>query len=175
MALGSFVAGRYVASYDPPGAATAADLGITQDGWQLFLSYAKQLVQTTDAYGDTVIEAIGRGISNCRLDALALEWKVGVLTALFPYQTTPPGITGAGVIELGTIGTLDSAKGGILILTATAGTPAAASPATVTATQAAIRENNDIQIAFDSRLRTIPLSFRVFPYLDSVVKFVTLT
>lgn len=141
------------------------------------MTYAKQLIQATDAFGDTVIEAIGRGISNCRIDALCLEYKQGVLNALFPYQTTPPVVSGAGSILLGTIGTLDSAKGGILILTATAGTPAAASPATLTAAQAAIRENNDIQFAFDSKLRTIPVSFRIFPYDagGGVITFATLT
>lgn len=173
MALGTFLAGRYSATYDPPGGTAAADMGITEEGWELSWRRAVEAINRSDAYGDMFIDGIERGISDMFLQADSLEAKAGSYLAISPLEELSP--SGNDYIAPGVIGRLMSAVAGIVILTATASTPAAAGPATLTATYATLAENFDAKLLMNSKLRKIPIRFRILPYLDTVIKFVTVT
>lgn len=172
MALGTFVAGRYSATYDPPGGTAAADVGLMEDGYDISARIAKEKIGETDAYGGSVIDAIYRGIAEVFIDALALEWKAGLLNAIMPYATLAP--SGATYFGPGVIARLDSAVAGILIMTATSSTPAAAAPASLTATYTIIDES--IRWGLKSKLRKMPFRWQVYPYDDSgTIKYFTAT
>jgi len=173
MALGTFIAGRYSATYDPPGAPAAADMGITEEGWEIQIAHSKELIQGTDAYGDMVIDGIWRGL-NVHLQGNSIEWKAGILNALLPYQTYAP--TGATFLGPGAIGRLDSDIAGTIILSSTTGTPAVATPASITATYAIIAENFDVRYLLNSKLRRSPGRWRLLPYSDAgTIKILTAT
>ena len=57
---------------------------------------------------------------------------------------------------------LGTAKAQALVLTAVANTPAATSPATLTATKSIISPDNNFQLIFNSTLREVPLKWDVF-------------
>lgn len=145
-----------------------------KQGYTIGVSYPKQLIQESDAFGETVIDGIGRG-ANVTIACSSLEWKNGLLEMLFPYQATQLTATGSTYFDIGVVGVLDSNKAGTLILTSTANTPAASAPATLTATLAIIKENHELTWALDSRLREVPIALRVYPYSDTVYKFFTAT
>lgn len=164
----------FSATYDPPGATAAADVGLMEDGYEISARPAKDVIGETDAYGSSVIDAIYRGIADVFISALALEWKAGLLNAMMPYATLAP--SGATFFGPGVIGRLDSNVAGILIATATSATPAAAAPATMTATFAITAESFDIKWALNSKLRKMPLRWRIYPYDDAgTVKYFTAT
>lgn len=174
MPLGTFVAGRYSASYDPTGATTAADLGLAEKGYELQVTYKKELITDTDAYAQTPVDAIYQG-SEVFLQSTFKEWKAGILNAIFPYQSIADGVflpfgpTGAQSFHLGVIGRLDTNIDGILILTSTTATPAALSPATLTATHSMFAENFDIRAMFGPTLRKPPARWRIYPYIPATV------
>lgn len=163
----------FSATYDPPGATAAADVGLMKEGYKLSWQYAKKLLDESDAYGEMVIDGIYRGISNLFIEGVGLEYKAGILNALNPYSAFAP--TGNSGISPGTISVLDTDTAGILIMTAASSTPAAAAPTTLTATYAILAENFNIDLLFDSRLREVPFRFRIYPYNSSGIKFVTTT
>jgi hypothetical protein len=171
VALITAVAGRYSGTYDPPGAIAATDLGVQDAGYDLEAQHAAEVIEQSDAYAKTPIELVSQGITNCFLTFECLEWKVGPLLAAFPYGALPVAPTGATFLSPGVIGQLGSAVAGVVVLTATAGTPAAAAPASLTATQAVIAENHPVKWKKSSVLRRIPLRLRLLPYLDTVIKF----
>ncbi len=137
-----------------------------EKGYTLSLSFAKQLINDTDAYADCVIDGVYRG-GNCFLQMTSKEYKAGVLAAAMPYSVLAP--TGANTFGPGVIGRLDSAIAGAMILSATAATPAASSPATLTATYCIFAENYDISMLFGPEHRKVPMRFRFLLYLESSV------
>ena len=138
------------------------------------------MIDDTDAYGDTPIDAIYRG-GDVHLQSTLKEYKAGVLNAVFPYQSVGAGTfvafppTGAGSFELGVIGRLDTDIDGIVIMTSTTGTPAVATPATATFTHCMLADNFDIRLMFGPTLRKVPFRWRVYPYLATTIKFFTTT
>lgn len=173
MALGTFIAGRYSATYDPPGATAATDIGIMEEGYTISWQYSAEGIENTDAYGDMFIDGIYRGIKGVFCQSDSIEYKTGSLLAVTPWGAL--AATGASTLAPGVIGRLMSDVAGVLIMTATAATPAASSPATLTATYAILAENFDVSLLFNSKLRKVPIRFRFLPYLDTVIKFFTTT
>lgn len=171
MSLGTFVAGPYTGTYTPP-SGTAGDLGVTEQGFQISISYAKEAIAQTDRWAQTLVESVYAGVSSVTVTCLSLEYKSSMLKALFPYQATALVESGATYFDLGTIAVLDTDKAGSLIFTAIAGTTAATKPATWTATKAIMRANEQLQWAFDARLRKVPLPFQIYPISDTgIIKF----
>lgn len=161
MALDTFVAGRYSNTYN------AVDTGITERGYELQQESNAQEITPSDAYGDSVIDSVYRG-GNVFLQFEGKAYKAGAITPFWPWGAL--GVTGV-------IGRLASAVASANVLTATAGTPAAAAPATLTATLALLAANNPARLLFSSELRTVPIRLRVYP-VDSgggVIKWFTQT
>lgn len=165
MPLGTFIAGPYNGTYN------AEALGLTEDGFEIRLRAEKELINQTHLYGDSVIDAVYRG-GNCLIAFVVSEFaKVQTLGALWPYgpanSSTTSAVTPAvGYGFLGTIGRCDvgSSIYKAMVLTAVAGTTAAASPATMTASQVIKAEAQDTQYMLAPRHRKTPLVLRAYPY-----------
>jgi hypothetical protein len=158
MPLGTFIAGAYTSTWN------AVAIGITKEGYRLRFQFAKRLIDKSDLYGDTILDAVFRGV-NVNLTLQAIEYKAGVTGPAFPY---------AALGVLGVIGRLDSNIAQALVLTATANTPAAAAPATWTGSKVLLGENNNVEWVYDSSNREVPIGFRVYPYdASGAIKFWT--
>jgi len=147
-ALGTFIAGRYTGTY------SATDVGITEEGYTLTLEPRKILIDRSDAYGDTLIDGIYRG---CRwgVEFNCKEYKAGSTGPAWPY---------AALGVLGVIARLDSAVAAAWVLTSTAGTPAAAAPATLTAAAAILSPTANVALLFNSDLRRVPIRLDFLAY-----------
>jgi hypothetical protein len=148
-----FIAGRYSATFN------AVDVGITEDGYELQFDTAWEMINQSDAYGDSIIDGIFRG-GSVYLQYLGLAYKAGSITPFFPW-----GALGQmQVIGTTPIGRLASAVGSSMVLTSTAGTPAATSPATATFLQSILAPNNPARLLYSSRLRKVPTRLLALPY-----------
>ncbi len=177
MALETMVAGRYAATY------ATVDTGITREGYELTLDSEMEDIGETDAWGQSVIDGVWRG-GNCFLQFVSIAYKAGSLAAFWPYGGAANAAGAIGILVDDTvsapnklpIGTLASSVAKALVLTAAAGTPAAAAPATLTATYALLAKNNNGRILFNSKLRDVPVRLRLYPYtVSSVTKFFATT
>ena len=165
MALVTPVAGRYSSTYDPPGATGASDLGIMQEGYNLRYRRLAQVINKTDAFGQTPVTALHQG-AEVFLSGIGTEYgKAGLMAAIFPMHATEFTATGANSLKLGVIGIDDSTRWATLILTAAAGTPASSSPATLTATNNTILAPQfDVQLLLGPEHRIVPWMFQLWPY-----------
>lgn len=121
------------------------------------------MIDETDLYGMSTIDAVVRG-GDAFYQANFREYKAGSLTQF----TTPFGGTlGLLVNAANPIGVLASGLAKALVLTSTTGTPAAAAPATLTASKALLAENYPVKLLFDSRLREVPIRMRLYPYVST--------
>lgn len=156
MALGTFIAGRYSSTL------AAADLGITESGYEVIFVPKAELIAESDAYGQSLIEFIFRGIDVSVL-LNSLEYKTGTIAAAWPW-----GALGTA----GVIGRLGSAISSSLVLTSTASTPAASTPASLTAGRSILSPGYNLSLLFNSKLRKVPIRFDVLPS-DAFVHFTT--
>ncbi len=148
MALDTFIAGRYAGTYN------AVDVGITEQGYEIQQEAKAQAIEESDAYGQSIIDLVYRG-GNVFLQFESKAYKAGSLTPFWPWGSL-------GV--MGVIGRLASNVAAAMLLTATAGTPAAAAPATLTGTSSILAPNNPARLLFNSVLRTVPVRLLVLPY-----------
>ena len=162
MALGVFIAGRYSSTLN------SVSLGIMREGYELSMEPHHQLINRSDAFGDTLIETILRG-ADWALQCDALEYTTGPKNAI--SQVT--GTLGT----LGVIGRLGSDVAQSLVLTSTAGTPAATSPISLTALKTMLAPNANPRLKFTSELREVPMRFVFFPFDAGagVITFFTMT
>lgn len=160
MALGTFIAGPYTSVFD------SSTLGMMQDGYEIRLRSEEELVNQSDIYGDSVIESIYRG-GNCFLSMIGIEFgKLFNKSAPWIFgdenNSSLPALGFMGVVGRSAVG---SGLVATTVLTAVqSGGSALASPASTTAGQAKLAEASDIQYQMTSKLRTLPLTFRLFPY-----------
>ncbi len=156
MSLGTFIGGRYSSTWN------AADLGLTREGYNVIVVPKGEMIAQSDAYAQTLLDYFFAGCDVATvLDSL--EYKSGPIASIWPW-----GSLGT----MGTIARLASNLGESLVLTSTAGTPAASTPATLTATRAIISPNTNIALLFSSKLRMVPIRFDCLPS-DGAVHFTT--
>lgn len=153
--IGTYVDGSYTTTYN------AVGIGPTENGWSLRKTMNGQLIDESDQYGNTLIDFFYRG-GSCRLSADAQEYKAGTTAPFWPWGALGQVITTANPIG---IRASDVAKA--IVMTSTAGTPAAAAPATLSATYAIMAPGQDVQLNFHSRLRTVPIIWQLLPYASS--------
>ncbi len=136
-------------------------IGLARAGWRLRWDTHEHRVDDTTSWGKTLIEMIYLG-ADWHLQAELLEYSIGTTTALvWPWNpvTAPMGTTfGAQLAGVGSRAT--NFGSGSLVLTAIAGTPAAASPAALTAPQAI---GHGSWFSMDSKNREMPLDARLLP------------
>jgi hypothetical protein len=169
------VAGRYAATYN------ANDVGITRDGYTLTLDTEAEDIGETDAWGQSVVDSVFRG-GNCFIQFTSVAYKTGSLQAFWPFggPLAGPGVLGvlfdANQATPLAIAQLASNIAKALVLTSTPGTPAAATPATLTATFSLLSRNNNGRLIFNSKLRDVPVRLRCYPFTSGgITRFFTTT
>lgn len=155
MALDTFIAGRYSSTYN------AVDVGITERGYELQQDSSAALVNQTDAFGDSIIDWVYRG-GNVALQFIGKAYKAGAITPFWPWGTLGKLSTAAAPL-----GRLASDVASAMVLTSVASTPAATSPATLTASKSILAPNNPATLLFNSELRNVPIRLQLLPYLAS--------
>lgn len=145
------MAGRYTTTYN------AVDCGILEDGAELQQDAAYEMINKSDAYGDALIDLVYRG-GNVSMMFQSLAYKAGSQTPFWPW-----GSMGVMATTAAPIGRLGSAVAKAALLTAVANTPAAAAPATLTATLSILSPNANLKLLFSSRLRKVPIRLLVLP------------
>lgn len=163
MALATIVAGGYTATY------AAAAMGQQEDGFRLRLSFAKEEIRS-NTYGDSVIDAVYRG-GNCFLSAIFIERSSVIANAAI----SPFNPYGAAPGFMGLVGRLDFGLSQSIVLTAIATLSAASAIASLTATNAIIDQNLSTEMSMANRASYLQLTFRLYPYLSTDVKWFAVT
>jgi hypothetical protein len=164
MSLGGevLVVGSYAVTWN------AVSLGIMhgEEGVPTIIQVPKSRpINNTDKYGDSKIDSIHRGVEYWA-EMVCQEYLKG-LTALCPWA--------AAFGEHGLPGVLKYSFAAALVFTAVAGTSAATSPATLTASKAVLADDHQTRLPFGPVLRTVGLRFDLMPYIASLknVSFTT--
>lgn len=149
----AYIAGAFTVTYG------GSTLGEAQEGFTLEHFVNKQLI-TGDNEARTPQDAVYQG-SEVFVEMVLNEWNAsGVASAMWPYNGTRG--------DNGTVGVLDSATWGALVLTSVSGTSAngLSSEQQFTANQAILAENFPVRVLLSPTLRTVPLRFRLYPSSD---------
>lgn len=161
--MDTLIAGAYTGTYN------AVAVGFTQKGFELAQTFKLELIDETDVYGLTTIDAVYRG-GDAFIQFESRTYKAGATTPFAPW-----GALGTISTTAAPIGRLASAVASATVLTAVANTPAAAAPASLTASLSILAENFDGKLLFDSRLRNVPVRLRLYPSGTSPLIWFTLT
>ena len=156
MAIATFVGGAYT------GTLGGSALGLTEQGFTLIFVPKAERIEESDGYGLTLLDYFFRGVDVSTVFD-GLEYKSGTITSAWPW-----GSLGT----MGVIARLASSIAGSMVLTAVAGTPAASSPASLTASRTIIEPGHNVNILFNSKLRKVPIRFVNLPS-DSAIHFTT--
>jgi len=155
MPLATIIAGRYSGTWNALSTGLAKD-----DGYRLIEEPKEQAINRSDAFAQTLIETIYQGVDWSVVFTM-IEYNAGaVSTVISPW---------AALGLLGVIAQLGSALAKPFVLTSTVGTPAAASPATLTATLAKLAPNTNTEIGFGPNGREVPVRLQFLPALVSTV------
>ena len=144
-------------------------VGITDQGFELEQNSSAEMIEESDAYGASLLDWVYRG-GNVSLQFTGMAYKAGAITPFWPW-----GAMGVMMTAAAPIGRLASAVAQAMVLTATAATPAAAAPATLTASKSILSPNSPAKLLFNSKLRKVPIRLSLLPSLDTgtVTWFVT--
>ena len=150
--FGTFVAGPYTGTYN------AVDIGMTLEGFRYSQDYAAEMINQSDLFGEMLIDMIYRG-GNARLSYTSRSYKSGSVSPFWPWGSLYTMFTTAAPIARNARSVAQS-----FVLTSTANTPAAATPATLTASKAILAPNTQGELLFDSKVRNVPVSLLLLPY-----------
>ena len=144
----------------------ASTLGILDDnGYEISFSPKGQDINDTDQFGMTLIEGIYRG-QDWRIRFRSKEFgSAGLLKLLLAWGSIAV-VAPAPQAQLGTIGVTYSSLAKVLVLTVTAGTPAAGNPTSITASLSMNSPNNNISFLMTSKVRETPIETICLPYSD---------
>lgn len=151
----SFAAGAYLITWN------GSSLGIfmgDQQGPTIDFDPQIQRIDSTSSYGASLVGGIYLG-RQCTFRGILLEFKAATLAALFPF--------GPDMGDVGDLGTDMYDKAQALVLTAVAGSLAAASgPLTLTANKAC-RGPNPTSMLFGPPQRVMPLSMELMQFTSA--------
>lgn len=131
---------------------------MTRNGFTLSAENKVEVINQTDLYGDTIIDLVYRG-RDTYLQWVAKVWQNANPTLWWPWGATIGTIWTAAA----PIARLGSSVAQSLVLTSVANTPAAAAPASLTASKAIIAPNFNAELSFDSRCRDVPMRMLCLP------------
>lgn len=133
------------------------------DGYVLQGQYRAQEIDQSDAWGMTLVEAIHRGI-NWRLRIRGLEWnKPGILAAMQAFGSSGAAQTVFAPV-LQSIGDRYTKFAQALVLTSILGAYPPTMPQTLTATNAIVAPNSNVEGMLTSKMREAPMEFALLPY-----------
>lgn len=156
MPLDTFISGAYTSTYN------AVSPGITEEGFKITQELKQEVIDQSDAHGDATLDYVYRGGNAfCMFDCKA--YKAGSTTPFWPWATA----LGLMSTAAAPIGRLASDVAVSFVLTSVANTPAAAAPATLTATKAILAPNFSGDLLFNSKLRRVPIRLQFLPYLST--------
>ncbi len=156
----SFIAGKYAITL---GASTVGQTG--NDTVRVSHQVFKEII-TGDNFAETPQDAVFRGMS-AFLQYTMLEYNAtAAASAFWPYGSSYPDMDTV-------IGTLDSANAAQTVMTALSGTPAAATPATLTFPLTILAPNFPVEILFAPMLRRVPIRQQIYPNGSGVFGTVT--
>lgn len=151
----SFIAGPSTSTYD------TSTLGQIEDGYDLeWVTFADEI--RGDNFAQALQEIIYRG-TDAAINYIMLEYnQAGAQKAFWPYHATFGTMGQVGRIVASGIGA-SAALAKSLVLTAVAGTTAAAVPATLTGARTILAPGFPIRTLFGNRLRRLPLRQILLP------------
>jgi len=150
MAVPNAVAGAYTCTYN------GLACGQTEQGFRLSHSFFKRII-TGDAMAQTPQDAVYQG-AEMNLAMNLIEFKAAAAyTIMWPY---------GAYLQTGVVGRLDGVSGLTkqIVLTAVAGTPASAAPASMTFPETILSEGFPVELLLAPDLRIVPLRMRIYPY-----------
>lgn len=151
----SFLAGRYSVTL---GASSVGQTGL--DSLIIEHQVFKQLI-VGDNFAETPQDAVFRGMAEF-IQMTLLEYNATAARAAFwPYGSI------YGTMDV-VIGTLDQTNAAQIVMTALTGTPAVATPATITAPKCILAEGYPVSILFAPKLREVPVRMRMYPNSSGV-------
>lgn len=156
MAIDTFVSGAYNATYN------STAVGLTEDGFRLNQSISQENIDKSDLYGDTLLDFIYRG-GQAFIQYTGKAYKAGSIAPLWPWGAA----LGTIATTAAPIGRQASDVAKAFVLTAVANTPAATSPASLTASMAVMAPSFNWELLFDNRLRQVPTKLQLLPGLSS--------
>lgn len=154
--FGPIIAGPYLGSYN------AVNLGFTVEGYRYSYEWFAENIEQSDLYGRTLIDMIFLG-GNASISYRSRTYSAADLGPPSPWGPLGVLFTAARPISQ----TARSAAKAF-ILTATANTPAAATPATLTAALAILAPQSRVELLFDSKSREVPVTLNLLPYESAV-------
>ncbi len=135
----------------------------SDDGFVLKGTYQGQEINQSDAYGQTLMEAIWRGL-NWRVGLRGLEWnKPGILASMQAFGSTGPAAT-SFTPTLQSIGDRYSKFSQTLLLTSILGAYPPTLPSTLTALSAIVAPQTNVEYLMTSKMREAPFEFVLLPY-----------
>lgn len=170
MALAFFLSGAYAGAYN------AVAIGPTDGGYEISHEVKQENIDKSDVFGDTLLDYVWRGGNvTCDFTAKTVGSAAGNysnVAILWPFGGTQATLMAAAT----PIGRLASDIASAFVLTSTANTPAAATPATLTCTKAIIAPGYNTKMLYTSQLRQLPLRLQFLPTLNAgIVSFYTTT
>lgn len=146
----SFLAGGYTVTYN------GASVGQLFEGITFQAVHHKEII-TGDNFARAAQDAVFQGV-DITSDFTLTEWNAAGAQGLYwPYGTTFLTALVVGRLDVG------SSLAKSLVLTAVAGTPAAASPATATLTRSILHEDFPVPHIFRPAHRRLPVRLRHYP------------
>lgn len=133
------------------------------DGFVLTGTYQGQEVNASDAYGMTLVEAIWRGL-NWRMRFRGLEFnKAGILASMQAFGSSgSPTTTFTPTLQ--SIGDRYSKFAQALVLTSILGAYPPTMPATLTALNAIVAPQSNVEYLMTSKVREAPFEMVLLPY-----------
>jgi len=156
------VSGPYTATWNGFTLGTQND-----DGYVLNGTYQGQEINQSDAYGMTLVEAIWRGL-NWRMRFRGLEFnKTGILASIQAFGSSGvPSTTFTPTLQ--SVGDRYSKFAQALVLTSILGAYPPTMPATLTALNAIVAPQSNVEYLMTSKVREAPFEMVLLPY-SSVV------
>lgn len=161
--FGTLIAGPYTASYN------SVDVGFTLDGFRYSQEYSGEMINQSDLFGDMLIDIIYRG-GNAKMSYTSRSYKAGSVTPFWPW-----GALGVMFTSAAPIARKARDVAAAFVMTSTANTPAAASPATATASKSILAPNTNGELLFDSKVRNVPVVLQLLPYEGAAGTAVVMT
>ncbi len=152
------VSGPYTATWNGHTLGTQND-----DGYVLTGTYQGQEVNASDAYGMTLVEAIWRGL-NWKMRFRGLEFnKAGILASMQAFGSSgAPTTTFTPTLQ--SIGDRYSKFAQALVLNSILGVYPPAMPTTLTALNAIVAPQSNVEYLFTSKVREAPFEMVLLPH-----------